>query len=109
MTARRENEAALLAHVASALHGSAFRNLRSWPSCVVVVRVGEKPRITGRADHAQWLRANDLPALANECMRRKVPPGSVLVHLEADTTDVAGVGFVVFDVVGAVRRSEVQP
>lgn len=102
MTANLDTLAAI---VAVALHGSAFARPARWPSAVVVIRADSRARVTSRGDHASWLIANDLGPSARECVRRRVPPGSILCWLEIDHSEVAAAGFYVFDLAAAVRAA----
>lgn len=93
----------LLGLVASVLVGSPFEHRARWPHAVVLLRREER-RVTSRGDLSQFFATNDLPQLARECMARRVPPGCILVWLEADTDEVAAAGFVVFDLASAFHE-----
>jgi hypothetical protein len=58
---------------------------------------------TSRGDFAHWLAANDLKPAAQECLKRRIGPGSILVWLEAEVPDVALAGFVVVNIARALR------
>jgi hypothetical protein len=72
---------------------------KRWPLAVVVVAPPAVVRVVPRSELAAELRANDLPALAHECVSRRVPPLSVLIYCAVDD----GVGFRVVSL--APRRS----
>lgn len=95
------NESALLKEwlagvIAKLLVVSPFRPRRFWSNVVVVLREKER-RITTRGDFAHWLIANDLRASANECLKRRVADGSILVWIDLDAGETSGAGFFVFD------------
>jgi hypothetical protein len=98
----RDAEHRLIVRIGALLTGSAFKRRSMWPRCVIVLRP-EGDTITGRADFANFLFANDLRAAATEALNRKVPPGHVLLWLEADTASVAVAGFQLFNLQAAVR------
>ncbi|MBX3228258.1 MAG: hypothetical protein KIT84_26465 [Labilithrix sp.] len=103
--ADRAIAAQLLSIVAPILVASpAFRDRSRWPHACAVLR-RESKRVTSRADLAGWFVANGMPAQARECLKRKVPRGSILCWLEVDDVDVAGAGFVVLDVTAALRAA----
>lgn len=91
--------------VALALLGSGFRARERWPFAVVILRESET-RATSRGDFAAWLRANDLPDQATECLHRRVPAGSILVWLDVEMPSVAATGFVMFDLAAALRPTK---
>lgn len=76
-----------------------------WGLAVVVARFGEAPRVVDRVAFAAELRANDLEALAHEAIARRVPPNHVLVYLEIDDGERAGVGFVVYPLGDGLRAA----
>jgi hypothetical protein len=94
----------LAGELAKLLVGSPFAPPARWRTSVAVVRMQER-RLTSRGDFAGWLRANDLRRSADECVRRQVPSGSILVWLEVDTVDAGSAGFMVFDLASALRTS----
>ena len=71
-------------------------------ACVVVAPEGL--RAVHRFALAEDLRAADLGALSHECTARRVAQGEVLVLLEVDAKEIAGVHFVVLELVPAKRR-----
>ena len=79
------------------------RALRSkvarWPaskwSKLVVVASPEGLRVLPRADLHDELRRDGLDALAHEAVVRRVPLGSVLAYIIADSEAGAGVAFAV--------------
>ena len=95
----------LTGQVALALAGSPFRMPAAWKSAVAIIRVGERPTATSRGDFAGWLTAQALPGAAHECIRRKVPHGSILVWLEVDVEGLAAARFHVFDLANEIRRA----
>ena len=98
-----ENASKLATLVAPALLGSSFRDPKRWPFAVAVVRA-EGVTLTSRGDHAHWLAANDLGAMAKECIARRVKPGHMLVWLDVEAPGIeSATGFLVFDLATAVR------
>lgn len=91
--------------VAPVLKGSAFEDRRRWPSAVVVLIHAER-RITSRGDFASWLKVNGLPDLARQCLARRVGPGSIMLFLDADTSDGAVTGLCVFDLADAISAAK---
>lgn len=87
-----------------------FDPRKMWPHAVVIWRDGEK-RVAARGDFIGWARANDLVPVADECARTRVPPGHVMVWLEADRENVACAGFLVIDLARELRglREHVRP
>lgn len=92
--------------VATLLVRSPFRSPARWPLAVVILSDAGGNRVTTRGELAAHFRANDLPTLARETERRKVPRGCVLVHFTADDprAGVAGAEFALFDVAKATIR-----
>lgn len=94
-------------HVARVLIDTPFMQPAKWPAAVVVWTKDSR-RVMSRAQHAQWLASRGAGAAANACLRRKVPPGHVLVWSDRD--DVAAHGaFRVVDVGGAIREQAEGP
>lgn len=89
---------------AIALAGTPFAKPRTWPLAVIVIRADERPVAKLRGDFAGWLRAHDLTGPSRECLRREVPPGSVLVWIEVDAPSVAAAQFFSFDLRSALAR-----
>lgn len=72
---------------------------KAWSLVVVVLRLSEGQRgVMLRDTFAARLRANDLEALAVECLSRKVKPGEALVWCELDVEGLASAGFSVVQV-----------
>lgn len=94
----------LAAAIAVLLSRSPFKGAAMWPHAVVVLTPDER-RVTSRGDFAGWLAANDLCGAAEECARRRVPPGSVLVWLLLDSHGAATAAFHTFDLARAVRAT----
>jgi hypothetical protein len=93
----------LLGFVAEALVGSAFERADRWKHACVILRPEEK-RVTSRACFSGYLNAHGLHASARECVKRRIPPGSILVWLEADNTEVALASFIVFDLGSSLKK-----
>lgn len=76
-----------------------FRDRRLWPYCVVVVGApaDSKPRITTRADFAQWARAHDLLELAREVVRIPTRAREILLCVVGEDD----LGLVAIDLRGA--------
>lgn len=84
-----------LAALASVVARSAFRSWKTWPAAVVVLSDLSKPRVLPRGVFARELLAGDLPALARECMTRRVSAGQLLAFVSVDGEDLSGTHFVV--------------
>lgn len=65
-----------------------------WNSFVVVVdNESASAKLMGRGELAAWLTANDLRALAAECLVRRVPLGAlILLHIGIEETRFRIVG-----------------
>ncbi len=49
-----------------------------WPRLALLIQVGDSAQLMDRVSLVTWLRANDLPKLANEVLHRSVPDGCLL-------------------------------
>lgn len=83
------------------LAASRFRSPQRWQTCAFVFTDLGSPRIVRRSELAEELYASDVPALAHECIARRVPPGHVLGLVNVEVQGRAPITrFVVLQLLG---------
>jgi hypothetical protein len=102
--APREEASSLLGPVAIALRGSPFEPRPMWPHALVVIRQHERPRVTSRGDFSHWLASNGLRSAANECMRRQLRRGEILLWIEVDDVAISTAQFHIFRLSQAISE-----